>query len=326
MSYKYNQKFAYSTFEEEAVALNRPVRCLTFQGADAYEEIMNKGVYRPTLDKSRRVNKHWYENIIEEQGYHPVWVFNPLQFGTEPQTTWDPEWFVDGSLWRSFLEICGLSEEIINDRLLLEIEVPSTDLKRDVTLDYGFISCLREIRKESIVAVYRLVYTDLEQETNDDWFYPTIYPSRTNDERATFTKITDFRESGNLLDDIVEDLLSDIDPVSLKTGIEDLYRRVHNLLESIPLRKKRRAEDFMDDVRYAIYNHETEGWIALCVQDFDFKDYDPKRFLIDDCPCGSLESDAVAIFRQRIFAYFAVDVRSADAIACEIAEEICKCL
>jgi len=96
-----------------------------------------------------------------------------------------------------FLTTCGLTEEIINDRLLLEIDIQSTELRKDPTLDYGFISVVRELHKENLVAIYRLQYKDLKQDTKDDWYYPTIYPSKSNDDRATFKKITDFRKTKN---------------------------------------------------------------------------------------------------------------------------------
>ena len=194
MGYKYNNKFAYRTFEEEAEEFNRPVRCLTFQGDEVYYAIMKSGSYKPDLDKTRKANRGLYESYIKQLGFMPIWVLNPLQFGKEPTGLWDPDWFVDGSLWRKFLETCGMNEEIINNRLLLEIEVPSTALKRDVTLDYGFISVIPEIRKENFVAMYKLLYTDIKHDSKDDWFYPTIYPHRFNDDRATFKCITNFRE------------------------------------------------------------------------------------------------------------------------------------
>lgn len=180
-------------FEEEARALNKPVHCLTWQGADAYEKLMSTGIYRHELSLCREQNDQYYKSLRDKLGYVPIWVLNPLQFGSEVSTKWDPEWFVDGSLWRRFLETCGLGEEVINKRLLLEVVIPSAELKRDVTLDYGYISVVKELRKESLVGLYRLQYTDLEQDT-DDWFYPTMYPSRNNKPEASFREITNFKE------------------------------------------------------------------------------------------------------------------------------------
>ena len=194
MSFKYNNKFGYGTFEEQAKALDKPVHCLTWQGADAYEKLMSDGIYVPELDKCREQNDGYYKSLRDRLGYVPIWVLNPLQFGTEVNTKWDPEWFVDGSLWRRFLETCGLGEKVINQRLLLEVVIPSAELQRDITLDYGYISVVKELRKESLVGLYRLQYTDLEQDTPDDWFYPTIYPSRDNKPEASFKEITNFRE------------------------------------------------------------------------------------------------------------------------------------
>lgn len=190
MPCKFNNKFAYSTFEEEAKAFNAPVHVLTYQGASVIEELNKNGVYRPEFDKSRTEdNGYWYQAVVKKYGYLPIWVFNPLQFGETPSGTWDPKWFDDGSLWRRFLEVGGLSEEIINKRMLLELVVHSTELMKDITLDYGFISVIKEIKKEQLVGTYKLVY----DEDSVDWFYPTIYPNKFNRWNSTFKKITNFK-------------------------------------------------------------------------------------------------------------------------------------
>lgn len=192
LGYKYNNKFGYRTFEEEAKAFNAPVHCLSYQGEGVLRELEENGVYRPVADKCREANKLWYAQCKMTYGYIPIWVFNPLQFGDEPQGTWDPEWFVDGSLWRSFLEVSAVGTEEINKRILMEIVVNSSELKRDPTLDYGFISIIEEIRPEQVVGTYKLVYRTKHE--TQDWFYPTIYPNKNNKESATFKFVTNFKE------------------------------------------------------------------------------------------------------------------------------------
>lgn len=193
MPFRFNNKFGYSTFEEQARVLNKRVNCLTWQGEEVYHELMTNGVYRPVLERCREQNHYEYKSLRDKLGYIPIWVLNPLQFGTDVNTKWNPEWFVDGSLWRRFLETCGLDKEVINSRLLLEVSIPSTELMKDVTLDYGYISVVKELKKEDIVGIYRLLYAGKNNKT-DDWFYPTLYPSRDNTPDASFRTIMNFRE------------------------------------------------------------------------------------------------------------------------------------
>ncbi len=54
--------------------------------------------------------------------------------------------------------------------------IPSRFLKRDITLDYGFISVVKEITLDQLIGTYKLVY----DEESEDWFYPIIYPSKDN--------------------------------------------------------------------------------------------------------------------------------------------------
>lgn len=192
MSYKFNNnKFAYSTFDEEIKEFNAPVHILTYQSPEVKEILKNDGYYKPNLEFSREVNDSWYKSVVNKYGYLPIWCFNPLQFGDVPSGTWNPTWFDDGSLWRRFLEVGGLTEEIINSRLLYEFVVPATELKKDITLDYGFISVIKEVTYEQLVGTYQMVY-DVKQET-EDWFYPTMYPSADNKWNATFKKISNFK-------------------------------------------------------------------------------------------------------------------------------------
>lgn len=192
MSIKFNNKFAYATFEEEARELNKDVHCLTFQTEDMYKKLLTDGVYRANVEYGSRDGANdWYKRAEKQLGYVPIWVFNPLQFGEVTQCTWDTEWFREGGLWQRFMELAGFDRETIHERVLLEVRVNSCELKKDINLDYGCISIIKELHKEDVVGVYRLAYPD---EDADDWYYPWIYPYGNNSELASFKHIMQFDE------------------------------------------------------------------------------------------------------------------------------------
>ena len=127
-----------------------------------------------------------------------------------------------------------------------------------------------------------------------------------------------------MTNDFVWTLLSDIDMNKLNTTIENLQFKVEEILRDLRVRNLSYDRNFQDDVRYAPYKTEKNRWEPVCVQDFDFKDYDEKSFLIDEYPCGNIEQDAVAFYRQDIFCAFDVTLSEADDIARKIAELVCE--
>lgn len=180
----FNNKFSHSTFREEVLQLNENVHCLTFQTKDVLSIIRRTGMYIPDYEKSiRRRNKPDYIRLTNQLGFMPLWVFNPLQFGTEPQTTWDDAWFKDGSLWNRFIEDASIPRESAKDLVLLEISVDPFNLYPDPALDYGYISITDKITKKDLLGYYTLAYPD---EDADDWFYPWLYPGLDNSDACSF--------------------------------------------------------------------------------------------------------------------------------------------
>ncbi len=72
MPYEFNNKFPYRTFNEDAIAFNAPVHCLTYQGVSALEELKKAKVYRPDHEKARDENSRLYESYVKEYGYLPI--------------------------------------------------------------------------------------------------------------------------------------------------------------------------------------------------------------------------------------------------------------
>lgn len=54
-----------------------------------------------------------------------------------------------------------------------------------------------------------------------------------------------------------------------------------------------------NDVRYALYKHDEYGWRNVCVQDFDFKDYNDYGFAMPSSDSDP-EYDAFQIFVTRV--------------------------
>lgn len=192
MSYKFNNKFAYSTFEEECRALNKPVNLLTFQQDSVWYKIQKDGIYQPEVtDLSWTCSVSEYKSYKEKLGYIPIWCFNPLQYGEDVSTVWKPEWFAGGSLWKSFLEFAEFDMSTIHTLTLMEIRVDSKLLIKDCVHDYGRICMIKEIRREQLVGCYRLLYPS---EDDDNWFYPTIYPFNANTDMASFKHVQCFND------------------------------------------------------------------------------------------------------------------------------------
>lgn len=191
---RYNGKFAYATFEEECKKLNKPVHVLTFQTEDAWKQLTTSGVYAANPDYGSRDGfNDTYKYMSDKLGYTPIWCYNPLQFGDNVSTTWNPDWFEGGGLWRRFIEHAAFDPQLICLRVLMEVCVPSTELIRDCVHDYGMVCMLKEIRLENLVGCYRLCYPD---EDAEDWFYPWIYPFENNTEYASFKHAQQFRDKG----------------------------------------------------------------------------------------------------------------------------------
>lgn len=192
MSYKFNDKFSWYTFEDECRDLNKPVHLLTFQDDSVYKELAAGRVYKASADYgSRDNNTGFYKALEGKLGYVPIWCYNPLQFSDDVSTVWKTDWFSDGALWRRFMEHSAFDTELIVLRTLIEIRVDSTELIRDCINDSGFVCMVKCIKPEQVVGCYRLVYPD---EDADDWFYPWIYPFKDNTELASFNKIQQFME------------------------------------------------------------------------------------------------------------------------------------
>lgn len=180
----FNNCFAHTTFREEVLKLNESVHCLTFQTKDVLDVLNTNGVYRADCKKSiRQVNRHDYEHIVRELGYMPIWVFNPLQFGTTPQTTWQDEWFKEGSLWNRLIQDGNIGRDKCKGLELLEILVEPENLYPDPTFDYGYISVIDKITRDMLLGHYKLEFPD---EDSDDWLYPWLYPARDNSDKCSF--------------------------------------------------------------------------------------------------------------------------------------------
>lgn len=190
MRIPFNSKFAHETFRDEVLELEENVHCLTFQTPSVLEIIRNDGIYIADYDKSiRQRNKYDYRRITSQLGFMPIWVFNPLQFGDKPQTTWDDSWFAEGSLWNMFIEMASIPRECTERYSLLEISVEPKNLYPDPALDYGYISVTNQITKEMLVGSYALVYPDEEA---DDWFYPYLYPDSGNSNSCSFKDVKQY--------------------------------------------------------------------------------------------------------------------------------------
>lgn len=130
----------------------------------------------------------------------------------------------------------------------------------------------------------------------------------------------------NSIEDFIMTVLYDIPEKSLTVPEEYLCSKLHELLANKPVRAELANVDPFDDVSYAPYKVDGRKWEAVCVQDFDMKDYESEWFLCDICPCGDIWLDAVKIGRTKVYARLDVDMSTADSITCGIVEEICKYL
>lgn len=130
----------------------------------------------------------------------------------------------------------------------------------------------------------------------------------------------------NSIDEFIVMILSDIPECSLTVSEEYLYSKLHSLLADNPVRDELADVDPYDDVSYAPYKVDGKKWEAICVQDFDMKDYEAEWFLQDICPCGDAWLDAVKVERTKVYSRLVVDMSTADSITCSIVEEICKYL
>lgn len=188
MPYKFNNRFAHANFKEELKTLSNKVHVMSYQGEYVYNSIV--GGRRYYAEDSYSTQAGLMSSFKKQLGYVPIWCFNPLQFGSDVSTTFNPDWFVDGSLWRRWLELLPFDEEEVNRRIVLELLVDPDRLTPDANLDYGFVSMLQYIDPKDFVGAYRLKY----DEDSDDWFYPTIYPFRNNKPDATFKYVTNFKK------------------------------------------------------------------------------------------------------------------------------------
>lgn len=184
MRIPFNNHFDYINFREQVLMINRDINCLTFQTRDVLDILKRETIYTADYKKSmRQCNRCDYERISRELGFMPIWVFNPLQFGTRPQTTWDDDWFREGSLWNRFLEDAKITREAVKDLYLLEISINPIDLYRDPVYTYGYISVTDHISKNMLLGHYRLEFPD---EDADDWLYPWLYPAVGNSDKCSF--------------------------------------------------------------------------------------------------------------------------------------------
>lgn len=128
------------------------------------------------------------------------------------------------------------------------------------------------------------------------------------------------------IDEFIWVVISSIPDSALSVSTEDLYTKLYSILKDIPLRINDLESDYCDDVSYAPYKINGEKWEAVCVQEFDMKDYEPSWFLLDTCINGDIWSVAVMVQRYWVWKYFLVELSIADDVACALASEICKVL
>ena len=112
----------------------------------------------------------------------------------------------------------------------------------------------------------------------------------------------DYNSKEFIVDELIDDALDckfinedDVEQLKEKLNATiDYYIENHSSSNTPDLKSLN-----FNDVRYAPYKHPDKGWITICVQDFDFRDYIRESFALPNIDSDP-EYDAFQLWVRRV--------------------------
>lgn len=151
---------------------NTKIRVLTFQSREVLDILLKKGEYNSDIDLSRE-SRDYSLDIKQLEGANPIWCFSPVGLKTLYLNKFVKEDFLNGSLFDRFrCEMSLPSGESLNDLVLLELEIPTENVKVGLTHNaYVGAVVIPSISLSSLIATYSLEYKDGD---GTSYFYPKV--------------------------------------------------------------------------------------------------------------------------------------------------------
>lgn len=164
--------YGFSETNDRYSKLNCEVNLLSFQSLEVLKILTKSVAYRPDLSMSRE-RRDYSADINQLGGYSPVWCFSPFTKSLEYSTEFRKSLFMNGSLFERFKCEMSLSSSMeFNKLFLFELRVPSNLIKVGLTHNaYEGAVVIPEIRRDYVVAIYKLSYQDSDP---TKWFYPDV--------------------------------------------------------------------------------------------------------------------------------------------------------